>query len=268
MKLSICTDLFEDWPQEEVFQFIADKGYQGIEIAPVVYADNVNDISKKSRRKIKKQAAEYGLEVVGLHWVLVGPEGVHLTHPEKSIRKITRDYFLNLLEFCGDIGGELIVFGSPRQRDLLDGVNREDGYRYAADVFSQCMDYAAERGVTICIEPLGQNETNFINSITEAIQLIEMVDHKNFQAMVDIKAALTENRPIKEIIREAAKYLYHIHLNDANGIAPGFGKTDFAPIIEELNNINYNRYLSLEIFELQASVKETAVQSYDYLLGL
>lgn len=268
MKLSICTDLFEDWPQEEIFQFIADKGYQGIEIAPVVYADNVNDISKKSRRKIKKQAAEYGLEIVGLHWVLVGPEGVHLTHPEKSIRKITRDYLLNLLEFCGDIGGEVIVFGSPRQRDLLDGVSREDGYRYAADIFSQCMGYAAERGVTICIEPLGQNETNFINSITEAIQLIEMVDHKNFQAMVDIKAALTENKPIKEIIREAAKYLYHIHLNDANGIAPGFGKTDFAPIIEELNNINYNRYLSLEIFELQASVKETAVQSYDYLIGL
>lgn len=268
MKLAVCNDLFQGWSEDEIFRCAAELGYQGLEIAPFMYAENVNDIDKKTRRRIKEQASRYNLKIAGLHWVFLRRNELGLTHPEKAVRKATREYLLSLIEFCGELGGEVIVVGSPQQRNLQPGVSWEEGEQYAAEIFRACMEDAAQRGVTICIEPLGPAETNFITGISEAIQLVKMVDHPNFQTMVDIKAALTEGRPLTEIIREAADHLYHVHLNDLDGIAPGFGKTDFASIIGELRKINYQRYLSIEVFKLQTSIEETAAKSHAYLTKL
>ena len=65
--------------------------------------------------------------------------------------------------------------------------------------------------------------------MTEALSLVKMVAHPNFKTMFDVKAALSENRPLTNIINEAAEYIYHVHLNDLNGIAPGFGETRLRP---------------------------------------
>jgi len=265
MKISICNDLFKNWSEEEIFSFISAKGFDGIEIAPFMYADNVNDISMDVRMNIRDKASRFGLEIVGLHWVLVGPKGLHLTHPNQEIRNITRDYMLSLIKFCGDIGGNVIIFGSPKQRNLISGVSKKEGFEYAVRVFSECMNYAAERDVTICIEPLGKKETNFITNISEAIELVKAIDHDNFKTMVDIKAALTEEIPVPELIKEATEYLGHVHLNDFDGIAPSYGPTDFKPIIEKLEEVEYNRYISLEIFKIQESIESTAINSYNYI---
>lgn len=265
MKLSICNDLFQGWREEAIFRFAAETGYDGIEIAPFMYEDNVKEIGHGRRQEIRDRAASFGLEIVGLHWVLVGPEGVYLTHPDREVRKATRDYLLYLIEFCGDIGGDTIVFGSPRQRNIRQDVSRKEAYQYAAEIFIKCMNYAEDRGVVICIEPLGGNETNFVTSIDEALDLVEMVNHTNFKTMVDIKAALAEKRPVKDVILEANGYLHHIHLNDYEGLAPGFGSTNFKPIIDQLEVAGYNRYLSIEVFQLKTGIKETARKSYEYL---
>ncbi len=265
MQLSICNDLFKGWSEKDIFQFVADKGFDGIEIAPFMYADNVKDISAKTRLDTKKLASLCGLEIVGLHWVLVGPQGLHLTGNDRTVRERTRDYILRLIEYCGDIGGSVIIFGSPQQRNLNPGVDIQDGYKYAAEVFGECMEYAVDRGVVICIETLGSNETNFINKIDEAVKLVKMVSHPNFQTMVDIKAALTEERAVNEVIIEAAEHLYHVHLNDINGIAPGFGPTDFGSIVDQLKKISYDRYLSFEIFELPTGIEETTEKCFNYL---
>ena len=265
MKISICNDFFNNWSEDEIFRFISEIGFDGIEIAPFFYADNVNDISVDVRDNIKKKASQFGLEIVGLHWVLLGPKGLHLTHPNQKIRNITRDYLLSLIKFCADIGGKVIIFGSPKQRNLTPEVNKGEGFDYAADVFSQCMNYAADRDVTICIEPLGKMETNFINNISEAIKLVKRVNHKYFKTMIDIKAAITEDIPIQTVITKTAKYIHHVHLNDIDGIAPGYGPTQFKPIIKTLEDIGYNKYISLEIFKTQESIQNTAIRSLKYI---
>ena len=71
-----------------------------------------------------------GLETIGLHWLLAKTEGFYLTSPDAAVRRATGDYLKALAEATRDLGGSLMVLGSPKQRDLLPGVT----YDQAADL--------------------------------------------------------------------------------------------------------------------------------------
>ena len=122
MKFAICNETFQDWPFDKAFAFAAECGYTGIEIAPFTIADYVTDITPAQRDEVRRQADRAGLEVVGLHWLLAKTEGFYLTSPDAEVRRSTAEYFGELARLCADLGGKIMVFGSPKQRNLLPGV--------------------------------------------------------------------------------------------------------------------------------------------------
>ncbi|MFA4015890.1 MAG: hypothetical protein RUDDFDWM_000989 [Candidatus Fervidibacterota bacterium] len=265
MKLAICNEMFVGWDIERVFEFAASIGYEGVEIAPFTLADDVRELSKARRNQIRSSANSFGIEVVGLHWLLVKPEGLHIHSPDESVRKRTEDYLKALIHFCADIGGRIMVFGSPKQRRLIEGESYTDAWERTVRTFSNVMSEAERCDVTICIEALSPNETDFINSVQEAIKLVESVSHPNFQLMVDVKAMLSEGRPIEQLIFEAAPYLKHVHVNDANMLGPGMGETDYRPIVKALSEIGYDGFLSVEVFDFSPGAENIARQSIAYL---
>src|SRR5438105_3595979 len=153
MKLSICNELFEGWAWPRVCQFIAETGYTGVEVAPFTLAPRAELISAAQRAQLRTIAESHHLQIVGLHWLLVGPPGLHITHADPRVRQQTADYFKELVSLCADLGGAVMVIGSPKQRNLLDGVVREQAAGYAIEVFRPCLDSATTRGVTLALEP-------------------------------------------------------------------------------------------------------------------
>src|SRR3954447_16434691 len=94
-------------------------GYQGIEIAPYTLAPTVNQISAAERAELRKAAERIGIEICGIHWVLIGAEGMYLNHPNTPVQSRTRQYLRDLVDFCADIGGKIMVVGSPKQRMVM-----------------------------------------------------------------------------------------------------------------------------------------------------
>src|SRR5258707_4132708 len=124
MKFAICNEIFKGWKIEDVFQYAAELGYQGVEIAPYTLADSVTDIPAEERRRIRSAAAAAGIEIVGLHWLLAKPEGLHVNHPDDGIRRRTAKYLCELVDFCADLGGGVKVFRLPQQRAMLASGSR------------------------------------------------------------------------------------------------------------------------------------------------
>jgi len=122
MKFAICNETFQDRPLEKGLEFAAECGYTGVEIAPFTISEYVTDITPGQREELRRLADGAGLEVVGVHWLLAKTEGFYLTSPEADVRKRTADYFGHLARFCADIGGKVMVLGSPKQRNLLPGL--------------------------------------------------------------------------------------------------------------------------------------------------
>jgi sugar phosphate isomerase/epimerase len=265
MHFSICNELFEHWPWPRLCQFVSETGYEGLEVAPFTLAPRAELISPAQRTELRTIAESYHLQIVGLHWLLVGPQGLHITHPGAHVRRQTADYFNELVSLCADLGGSIMVIGSPKQRNLLDGVTREQAIVYSQEVFRPCLDGAAARGVTLALEPLAPQDTTFIQSAAEAIELIRQINHPAFRLNLDVKAMSAETRPIRDIIYAAEPYLAHVQANDPNSQGPGMGSLDYSPIIAALRDIRYTHWLSVEPFDYSPGAETTARASLNYL---
>src|SRR5436190_13896802 len=154
-KYAICNETFQDWPLDRAFAFAREAGYTGIEIAPFTLARYATEVSSQRRGEVRRQIESAGLETVGLHWLLAKTEGLYLTSPEKAVRLRTADYLTDLARLCSDLGGSIMVLGSPQQRNLLRGVTKPQGMQYAADVITMTLPTFEECGVTLAVEPLG-----------------------------------------------------------------------------------------------------------------
>ena len=265
MKFAICQELFVDWEWERQCRFMAETGYTGIELAPFTLASRITEVTADRRRELRVVAESHGLTICGLHWLLAKTEGLHLTTADAAVRRATSQYLIELGNACGDLGGTVMVFGSPMQRNLAEGTTREQGLDRAAEVFRAAMPALAERGVKIAMEPLTPKETNFINSCAEAVELMRLVDHPNFVLHQDVKAMLSETTPIPELIARYADVTGHFHVNDDNLLGPGMGRTDYHPIFEALLKTGYSGWVSVEVFDYSPGAEFIARESLRYL---
>ena len=268
MKFGTCNEYFEGWEIEKVFDYAAEVGYDGVEITPCTLADSVDDIPDRRRREIRAAALSAGVEIVGLHWLLIRPEGLYANHVDDAIRNRTRDYFKSLIRFCGDIGGEVMIIGSPNQRNVQEGWDFDETWERTKAVFEDCLPLAEEQGVYLCIEPLSPELTNFITTAQEARRMVTEIGHPNFRTMVDVCSGSTDAVPVAQQVRESGEHLYHVHVNDANKRGPGFGRTDFASVLRALDETGYQRYVSVEVFDFAPDPRTIAAGSLKYLKGI
>ncbi|MCM8830215.1 MAG: sugar phosphate isomerase/epimerase [Candidatus Omnitrophica bacterium] len=265
MRIGICNEMFNGWELENLFSFVKDIGYQGIEIAPFTLADSVDMISEETIKRIRGLSSRYNIEVIGTHWLLVKPEGLSVSTNDKALREKTADYLCKLVNFTADIGGSIMVFGSPKQRNIAEGQTYDVVKENMKEVLKKVLKECEKRSIFLCLEPLARTETNFINTASQAIDIIEEMSHPYLKLHLDVKAMSDEQKSIPEIIREGRKYLKHFHTNDKNLGGPGSGDIDYTPIIATLKEIGYNGWLSVEVFDFTPGPEAIAKQSIEYL---
>ncbi len=271
MKISICNELFTGWDIDKIFDYAAQLGFDGVELAPFTMAETAMDISAAARKRIRDAADKAGIEIVGLHWLLVKPEGMYINHPDAGIRQMTQHYLKALIDLCGDLGGKVLVHGSPQQRNVQEGWDPDECWKRARETFQICAEAAQSRDVFYCIEALTTADTNFINTIEEALRMVTEIDHPNFQTMLDCRSIhASVGSQLPEVLRRtlATGKLRHVHVNDSNGRGPGFGDLRFAPLLKILHETDYAGYISVEVFDFAPDPQTIAGRSLGYLHGI
>lgn len=267
VRFAICNEIFGGWTFGDMLACAGRTGYDAVEIAPFTMAPRVTDISASERIRIRESAARAGVAICGIHWVLMKTEGLHLTHPDPPVRQRTSGYVCELVDFCADVGGRTIVLGSPKQRDLLEGVTPAQAWEWAAGTLREAVKVAEARENVICIEPLAPTETSFLNTAEEALRFAAQFDSASVQIVLDVNAMSSESKPIPQIIRDAWPQFAHFHANDPNRKGPGFGAMDYRPILEALREVGYGGYMSVEVFDFEDGPEQIATRSLNYLRG-
>ncbi|MGD8786946.1 MAG: sugar phosphate isomerase/epimerase family protein [Phycisphaerales bacterium] len=266
MKFALCNEMFEGRPMAEVCSIASRLGYDGIEIAPFTLSASAQDITSDRRKEVRRIIADNGLETVGLHWLFAGPDGLHMTTTDNKMRGRTRDYLSCLIDLCSDLGGKVLVLGSPKQRSLVEGQTKEGAWEAAVELLSSVLDKAGELDATICLEPLSLVETDFINTVAEGMRMVRQINHPNLKIHLDVKAMCSEDTPVPDIIRSVrAEDVGHFHVNDANLYGPGMGDVDYGPIAEAINDIGWGKWLSVEVFKYDPDPETIARKSIEYL---
>ena len=271
MKIAVCNELFENWDIADVFEYAAQLGYDGVELAPFTLGETAADISTAKRKEIRAAAAKAGIDIVGLHWLLVKPAGLYINHPDPTVRKTTQNYLKELIDLCADLGGKVLVHGSPQQRNIKAEWDVSESWKLARETFQICAEAAQLRDVYYCLEALTGADTNFINTIDEALQMVDEIDHPNFQTMLDCRSihasAKSELPRVLKAALDTGK-LRHVHVNDPNGRGPGFGDLQFTPLLNVLHEAEYAGFISVEVFDFTPDPQTIAARSLGYLHGI
>lgn len=265
MRFAICNETFEGWEHERVCAAAAESGYSGLELAPFTLAPLITDLSTARRDQIRQQAERNGMQIIGLHWLLAKTQGFMLTSPDASVRKQTGAYLADLARACRDFGGDILVLGSPQQRKISPGTTYEQAKDNFVDSICHALPELERSRVYLCLEPLAPSETDFMQTASEALDLIDRVDHSFVRLHLDVKAMSSEADPIPHVIRKYAPAMKHFHANDANRRGPGFGSTDFVPIFQALKDVNYHGWASVEVFDYSPDPETISRESIRYM---
>lgn len=265
MKYAICNETFQGWDWEATCRHVAELGYAGIELAPYTLAEDVRRIGHSERTAVARAAESAGLQIVGLHWLLVSPKGLSLTTDEDAVRTETAAYLAALADFCADVGGRIMVLGSPAQRRIGDGQTRAAAVGRLEESLAPALEMCQRHGVTLCLEPLPGPEADLVLTLDEAVTIVDEIGHPSLKTIFDVKSASSEGRPLPELIREFAPHIAHVHANDANRRGPGFGETDYRPILSSLTDVGYRGFVSVEVFDYTADATTIARDSLAYM---
>ncbi|MEP6592760.1 MAG: sugar phosphate isomerase/epimerase [Acidobacteriota bacterium] len=180
----------------------------------------------------------------------MGPDR-DLIHADEGIRSNGMDYVRHCIDAAQTIGAANVV--GP----LYSAVGRT--WQQSADDRKKDLDllvgqlkalaaYAGERGVTICVEPLNRFETSFMNLASQAIEVVDRVDHPACGILLDTFHMNIEERSIGDAIRAAGPRMRHLHTCENDRGAPGSGHVPWDEVAKACRDIGYSGPMVIESF--------------------
>lgn len=265
-RYAMCNEAFEGRPFGTQCRDLKSMGYDGIEIAPYTLAADPLDLGAARRRELRDLMYDEGIDFVGFHWILVGPQTLHVTTPDDGLRQRSWQYVRNLVDLCADLGaGGVLVFGSPKQRSTTNGSTPEEAKRRFVQGLADLAPFAEERAVTVLVEALPYSQSNVIHTMDEAVGVVREINSPAVRTMFDCHNAEDETEPHTALIERNFDLIRHIHVNEMDGRRPGLGDYDFVSLFRTLDRLGYNRWISLEIFDFKPDPDEVAIQALKYL---
>jgi sugar phosphate isomerase/epimerase len=190
------------------------------------------------------------------------PKGLHFTTADTAVAKKTITYFNELIDFCGDLNGSYMIFGSPKQRNTKN-ISIKEANKIFAENLAAVADHARQRGIKILIEPLGKRTTDVVNTLEEALELAKQVNHPAIQIMFDFSNTVDETEPFDVLLRKYYKYIHHIHVQEMSGkyLGTGTAVNDYVKAFQVLKDLRYDKWISLEVFDFSPGGKKIAEES-------
>jgi D-psicose/D-tagatose/L-ribulose 3-epimerase len=194
-----------------------------------------------------------------------------ITTADGAVRSQTVDVMRALIDLCAELGGVYLVHGSPAQRRIPPGDTRNAALARATECWARAGEHARTVGVTYCIEPLSRDQTDLVNTVAEAVALVDKIGNPALRTMLDTcSAGLAETESIPAIITRyvGSGHVAHVQVNDRNRRGPGEGNDTFAPIFRALAESRYSGVVAAEPFVYAPDGRACAARSIGYIRGI
>lgn len=235
---------------EETFGAVARNGYDGVELMTL-------NPSALDRAAIKRTVQDLGICVdLVCTGEIFGQLGLSFTDPDAGIRREAIRRVQEIIEFASFFDAKVNI-GRVRGQ-YRSNIARQETAEWAVEAFRQISDYAAPLRVQIALETVTIMQTNFINTLAEALDMVRRVDRQNFRLMMDTFHLNIEEPDLFEAIRQYCPYNIHVHLSDNNRRYPGNCGMDFSRVIQTFRDCGYDGSFCTEIFQIPDM--ETAAQ--------
>ena len=269
MNYSVCNELFGTMELRDAACIIRQEGYSGIEFAPyTIFGDFSPGAIRAGIRESREVLDGEGLAFVGFHWLLAKPDGLHVASPDKATRAKTIEHLKLLADCAGELGGGVLVFGSPRQRGSSPGVTKIQAEAALVDALREVAPRVASCGSSILVESLSPEQTDVVNTLAQAASCAQAAHSPAVASMFDFRNVSSEAEPWDTLLERHYGSIRHVHANEIDGRAPGTGKSDYLPAFRTLMAHGYGGWISVEIFEITPDPGKILGDSMALFVGL
>jgi D-psicose/D-tagatose/L-ribulose 3-epimerase len=271
MRIALCNEVIAPMSFPKQCEYARKLGYDGLEIAPYTLSEEPHRLGAAQLAAARSAARDAGVEITGLHWLLLKPAGLSISTKDEKTRSKTIDVMLAFIDQCAELGGRYLVHGSPHQRRVDPGDTRAAALARAQDMFAAVAERAQKAGVVYCIEPLSSDQTPLINTLEEAARMVQSINNPHVRTMLDCSAAgRMEKEPLPALVERwlPKGMIAHVQLNDRNRQGPGQGEQRFAPLLGALRKHGYAGDLAVEPFDYVPDGPGAAARAIGYVRGI
>ncbi len=226
---------------KNTMNILSDSGYSFGEMT----VGSIANLSDKEYCDLKKVLSGTKIKVPVFNSFI--PPSIPLAGPNVSNQAIN-EYLEHAMTRIKGVEGETIIFGSGGARSIPSDFSYREGEKQIIDFLCLCESYADKTGIIIALEPLNKKETNFINTVEEAVKLVIELQLPHIKVLADSYHMFMENESF-DIIRQFPEYIFHIHIADKNRSYPGAiveNGVNFQSLFKVLKEISYARGVSVE----------------------
>ncbi len=252
MKLAVSNIAWAYDERLDAYALLREHGIGGLEIAPGLLFAGEPDPIRPSEAAVQEQVAElagYGLELVSMQSLLYGLADAQLFGSQEQRGRFEQG-LTRAIDLAQRLGIGNLVFGSPRQRGIPEGMSQDEARAIARDTFRRLGTQAASAGCRIALEPnAAAYGTNYLTDLAEAIEAVEDIGHPAVMVNFDVGALHMNGQfeDIGELARRALPHISHVHMSRPHlGPAPA-DEAEAAAILAALRAAKYAGTVSIEM---------------------
>ena len=245
MKLAISNIGWTALNDSEMYQYIRNEGFYGIEIAPTrIFPANPYEDLQAAQNWADDLRVHYGLNIPSMQSIWYGR--IEKIFGSEQERKALTDYTIQAIDFAAAIDCPNLVFGCPKNRVLDD----RSAWKIGVDFFRELAAYAVEYNVVIGMEANPDiYGTNYINTTHEALNLLAEVDMSGFKLNLDL-GTMIQNEESPDILRGQVQYISHVHISEPF-LQPIEKRALHRKVADILREENYQGFVSIEMGKVE-----------------
>ena len=247
MKIAVSNIAWAPDEETSVANALQALGVRSVEIAPTKCFSEPTTTSASERATYARFWAQRDIEIVAFQSMLFGRPELQV-FGSVGTRAETIEVLSRFIELAGELGAGRLVFGSPKNRIIPEGMSALEAADLATDFFTTLGSVAVDNNTLFCVEP---NPTdygcNFITNAAAGLALVTAVDNPGFGLHLDAAGMTLAGDDVAVSIRDAGPRLAHFHAS-----APQLGPlenviVDHARAARALQEIEYGGHVSIEM---------------------
>lgn len=213
---------------------------------------------------IQPQYIAPALQTAGIQALVCGAFGPErdISSNDEAVRQQGVEYIKQCVDIAVALGSDMVsgpMYSATGKASLLSPAEKKCQWAYGVENMKICATYAAEKGVKLAVETLNRFETDFLNTVDQGLEFLNLIGMENVGLLLDTFHMNIEETNIAEAIKRAGNKIFNFHACSNTRGTPGEDHIDWAGIAAVFAEINYNRPIVIESFTTEITEIAKAV---------
>ena len=259
MRIAISNIAWDVADDEAVAALLNKYGIDAIDLVPGKYFPDLKNASSADIASVRDWWKARGIAITGMQALLFGTTGLNLFGSTET-QSAMLEHLAAVSRIGAGLGATKLVFGSPKNRDC-SGLVAAEAQAIAIAFFRRLGDIAGQHGVVVCLEPNPPcYGANFMTNSANTASIVKAVAHPAIRMQLDTGAMTINGEDARQVIKEYAAFIGHVHASEPNLVTLGDGGTDHALAAEALMASLPEQVVTIEMLPAKNEANLTAIE--------